>query len=119
MIRTLAWLAVLAPLLTSPAFAHAFLERADPPVGSSVPTAPHTLTLRFTEGVEPLFSTVAVNDGNGTAITVGKPHTASGNDRELLVSLPDLHSGRYTVTWHVTSVDTHKTEGSFQFTVAQ
>jgi copper resistance protein C len=119
MIRAFAWLAALTSLLTSPAFAHAFLERSDPPVGSSVPTAPHTLTLRFTEGVEPLFSSVEVSAANGTAVTIGKPNTASGNNRELMVSLPDLQRGRYTVTWHVTSVDTHKTQGSFKFSVGQ
>ena len=48
---------------------------------------------------------------------VSKPHIAPGDDRKLLVDLPDLHAGHYTVTWHVTSVDTHKTEGSFQFSV--
>jgi methionine-rich copper-binding protein CopC len=119
MIRAFALLAVVTPLLPSPAFAHAFLDRADPPVGSEVPTAPHMLTLQFTEGVEPLFSSVEIHDANGAAIAVPKPHAAPGNDRELLVPLPDLHSGRYTVTWHVTSVDTHKTEGSFRFSVAR
>ena len=50
-------------------------------------------------------------------MAVGKPHTAPGDDRRLLVDVPDLHAGHYKVTWHVTSVDTHKTEGSFQFSV--
>ncbi|MGA3399614.1 MAG: copper resistance protein CopC [Acetobacteraceae bacterium] len=29
-----------------------------------------------------------------------------------------LPAGQYTVIWHVTSVDTHKTEGRFTFSVA-
>lgn len=119
MMRSLPWLALAMTLTAPPAFAHAFLERADPPVGSDVPTSPHQIMLRFTEGIEPLFSTVDVRDANGAAIAVGKPGTAHGNERELLVALPDLHKGRYTVSWHVTSVDTHKTEGSFQFNVIQ
>lgn len=119
MIRSVPWLTLAGLLIASPAFAHAFLERADPPVGSSVSTAPHTLTLRFTEGVEPRFSTVELRDAQGSVVAIGKPNTAAGNARELLVTLPDLHSGRYTVMWHVTSVDTHKTEGSFQFSVAR
>jgi len=119
MMRSVHWLTLAMMLTAPPAFAHAFLERADPPVGSDVATSPRTLTLRFTEGVEPLFSTVEMRDANGAAVAIGKPHTASGNDRELVVALPDLHKGRYTVTWHVTSVDTHKTEGSFRFSVTQ
>jgi copper resistance protein C len=34
-----------------------------------------------------------------------------------MVDLPRLPPGTYTVVWHVTSVDTHKTEGRFDFTV--
>jgi copper resistance protein C len=35
----------------------------------------------------------------------------------LAVALPRLGAGAYTVIWHVTSVDTHKTEGRYQFTI--
>jgi len=111
------WLALAMMLTASPAFGHAFLERADPPVGSDVVTAPHTLTLRFTEAVEPLFSTVDIHDADGAAVAIGKPHTASGNDRELVVTLPEPHKDRYTVSWHLTSVDTHTAEGGFHFTL--
>jgi methionine-rich copper-binding protein CopC len=30
-----------------------------------------------------------------------------------------LPPGNYTVSWHVTSVDTHKTQESFSFTVGK
>jgi len=106
-----------ALVFASPAFAHAFLERASPPVGSEVGTSPPELYLTFTEGVEPLFSTIEVSDASGAAIAAGKPHVAPGNDRRLVIDLPKLPPGTYTVIWHATSVDTHKTEGSYQFTV--
>jgi methionine-rich copper-binding protein CopC len=108
-------LAMLAQV--SPAFAHAFLERASPPVGSEVGTSPPELNITFTEGVEPLFSTIEVRGAGSAAIAAGKPHVAPGNDRRLVIDLPKLPPGTYTVIWHVTSVDTHKTEGSYQFTV--
>jgi methionine-rich copper-binding protein CopC len=101
----------------SPAFAHAMLERASPPAGSNVPAFPHEITLTFTEGVEPLFSTIELRDASGSVVLIGKSQTDHGNNRRLIVELPSLGSGNYTVTWHVTSVDTHKTEGSFRFTV--
>ena len=69
--------------------------------------------ITFTEGVEPLFSTIEVRDANGAAVSTGKPHVAPDNDRRLVVELPKLPPGTYTVIWHVTSVDTHKTEGSY------
>lgn len=118
MIRIFAKLAVVTPLLTSPAFAHAFLDRSDPPVGSEVASPPHQISLHFTEGVEPLFCSVEIHDAQGVVVPVTKPHTAPGDDRTLLVAVPELHTGRYTVTWHATSVDTHKTEGHFEFSVA-
>ncbi len=109
-------LAMLAQ--ASPVFAHAFLERASPPVGSEVPASPPELAITFTEGVEPLFSTIEVHGANGAAVSTGTPHVAPDNNRRLAVELPKLPPGTYTVIWHVTSVDTHKTEGNYQFTVA-
>jgi methionine-rich copper-binding protein CopC len=45
----------------APAFAHAFLERANPPVGSEIAASPPAVSITFTEGVEPLFSTIEVH----------------------------------------------------------
>jgi methionine-rich copper-binding protein CopC len=115
--RTISLFALAMLSVASPAFAHAMLERASPLVGSEVAAAPHEITLTFTEGVEPLFSTIELRDAHGTAVATGKPRTEQGNNRRLIVELPALGSGSYTVTWHATSVDTHKTEGSYQFTV--
>jgi hypothetical protein len=120
MMRYLCLLALAAPVVLTRApgaIAHAFLERASPPVGSEIPAAPPELAITFTEGVEPLFSTIVVDGPDGAAIAVGKAHLASGNERRLIVALPALPPGTYTVIWHATSVDTHKTEGSYKFTV--
>jgi copper resistance protein C len=108
---------VLAVCLTwQAASAHAFLERSVPPVGSEVATPPSTLTLTFTEPIEPAFSSVAVTDGHGGRVDQG---TLSTHDdgRALLVPLKPLAPGAYAVEWHVTSVDTHKTQGHFSFSV--
>ena len=63
---------------TAGARAHAFLDHASPLVGSTVPTAPHELTLSFTQNLEPAFSTVEVIDANGARVDQGKPQI-SGN----------------------------------------
>lgn len=103
--------------LASPAFAHAFLERASPPVGSKLPTAPPAVTIIFTEGVEPAFSTIEVRDSRGIQVDRSDLHRSGSEGRQLTVSLPKLPAGQYTVTWHATSVDTHKTEGHFTFSI--
>jgi methionine-rich copper-binding protein CopC len=117
MIRSIYWVALAISFIGSPAFAHAFLERTSPPVGSEIAVSPPEVSIVFTEGVEPLFSKIVVSGTDGKAVATGRPHIAPDNNRRLIVDLPKLLPGTYTVTWHVTSVDTHKTEGNFKFTV--
>jgi methionine-rich copper-binding protein CopC len=105
-----------ACLMAGSAHAHAFLDRASPAVGSEVSSAPPMLTLTYTEPVEPLFCVVHVTDGSGTDVEQGKP-SVKDDGRTLVVALKKLTPGEYHVEWHVTSVDTHKTEGHFTFTV--
>ena len=102
--------------VSPPAWAHAFLTKASPPVGSHIPAAPTELTLRFSESVEPLFCTIELLNAAGAAIAVPTPKVAD-EGQVLIVALPKLPPGTYTVVWHVTSVDTHKTEGRYQFTI--
>jgi hypothetical protein len=98
--------------------AHAFLAHASPAVGSTVHVAPPSLTLSFTEGVQTAFSTVVVKGSAGQRVDKNDLHNAPGNAKRVLIGLLPLKPGAYTVTWHVTSVDTHKTEGVFTFTVS-
>ncbi len=97
--------------------AHAFLKQANPAVGSTG-AAPREVVIDFTEGVEPAFSTIAVTDTSGAGMTDGAAHLA-GSHRRLAVAVRPLAPGRYEVRWHVTATDTHKTQGSFTFTVAR
>ena len=106
----------IACLISAAAFAHAMLDRASPPVGSEVAGSPAALSLTYTEPVEPLFSTVEVTDSQGRRMDAAKP-VAQGDGQVLQVKLKPLPPGVYTVVWHVISVDTHKTEGHFTFTV--
>jgi methionine-rich copper-binding protein CopC len=98
--------------------AHAFLVKSAPPVGSTVTAAPTTLLLTFTEGLEIPFCSVAVTDGMGMNDASGKPQAVPGHPEQMLVPLNIEMPGKITVSWHAVSVDTHKTEGSFSFTVA-
>ena len=117
MIRLLAATSCFALLLHS-ACAHAFLDGAVPRVGSEIPAAPTQVTLHFTQGVEPDFSQIQVQDQSGASVTAGLPRT-EGDPTRLAVSLKKLGAGVYTVVWHVTSVDTHKTQGNFHFAVVR
>jgi methionine-rich copper-binding protein CopC len=97
--------------------AHAFLEHALPAVGSSVPTAPTVVTLWFTQDLEPAFSGVTVTNEAGQRVDLGNARIPPGSPAELQIGLKPLLPGTYLVSWHVVSVDTHPTEGTFTFEV--
>ncbi|HEU5191000.1 MAG TPA: copper resistance CopC family protein [Methylomirabilota bacterium] len=111
-------LTVLVSLVAGVAFAHSFLERAEPRPGSTVKAAPTEVRLRFTERLEPAFSTVQVTDEKGRRVDRGEAHTEPGSPRQLRVPLEPLGAGRYAVRWRVLSVDSHVVEGDFSFRVA-
>jgi hypothetical protein len=108
----IAWISFGGPA----AQAHAFLDHAEPRVGSTVPTAPRELTLSFTQQLEPAFSSADVQDANGTRVDQGRPHVSG---TVMHVGLKPLAPGTYKVHWRVLSVDTHTTEGSFSFHVGK
>jgi hypothetical protein len=103
-------------LVPGEASAHAFLDHAEPRVGNKVASAPHEVTLWFTQKLEPAFSNVTVTNAAGQRVDTGKPRV-SGN--QMSVSLRSGNSGTYHVKWHVLSVDTHTTDGNFTFEVGQ
>ena len=100
------------------ALAHAFLERADPRVGSTVRTPPAQVRLWFTEQLEPAFSSVQVINEGGGRVDKGDSQVDPAAPKQLRISLSPLPPGIYKVIWRVLSVDTHVTEGNFTFRVA-
>ncbi|HEV2673743.1 MAG TPA: copper homeostasis periplasmic binding protein CopC [Aliidongia sp.] len=116
-IRVLAFVLGLLLAFSGQAFAHAMLETAAPSAGSTVAT-PDEIRLGFTEALEPRFSSITVTDAAGKPIAAPKaaPDPADAKVLELHPSAP-LAPGRYHVAWAVVSVDTHRTQGGFDFTV--
>ena len=100
--RALRLSVALAGMLTAAgAFAHAHLQQQIPTAGAQLSASPQTLTLSFSEGIEPAFSGVTAD-----------------NPAEVTLPLAEaLPPGEYTVAWHVVSVDGHKTKGQYTFSV--
>jgi methionine-rich copper-binding protein CopC len=107
-------LVALLPFGPTVAMAHAFLDHAEPRVGSTVQSAPRELSLSFTQALEPAFSTVEVRDASGVRVDQGKARISADVMR---IGLKPLPPGTYKVQWRALSVDTHTTEGSFSFQV--
>jgi copper resistance protein C len=116
MLLRVALVGIFASMLAPAAHAHAFLDHAVPAVGSTAsPT--HEVRLWFTEAVEPAFSAVTVTNAAGDRVNDGKIAIDSRNPQELRVRVEPLKAGVYHVQWRVISVDTHRTQGNFSFTV--
>jgi len=99
--------------------AHAFLQRAEPGVGSKVQTSPSEVRIRFTENIEPAVSSIQVFDASGREVDKRDLHLDRSDHALLHVSLPRLGVGTYKVVWRVVSVDTHVTNGNFTFRVGR
>jgi hypothetical protein len=97
------------------ASAHAMLEHATPSAGAVLHESPKSVALSYSESLEPALSGIAVTDSRGQDVTAGRS-TADGTT--MTVALKPLKPGDYHVRWHALSVDTHRTDGAFAFTVA-
>ena len=115
--KTIVPIVILIFALQSLASAHAFLDHAEPRVGSTTGNAPSEVRIWFTQRLEPAFSKIQVFDAQGREIDKRDTHVDPKEKNLLLVSLPALAAGTYKVSWHVVSVDTHRTQGDFKFTV--
>ena len=100
------------------AWSHAFLERAEPRVGSTGKAAPSQVRVWFTEALEPAFSTLEVVNQSGDRVDRGPARVDAASPAMLQVPLKPLAPGTYRVKWRVLSVDSHVTEGDFTFRVS-
>jgi methionine-rich copper-binding protein CopC len=101
------------------AAAHAHLKTASPAPKSVLTSAPAEIAIDFTEALEPSLSTIEVRDSSGGRVDQGDLHLAPTDARHFAVSLKPLSPGTYTVIWHATATDTHKTDGTYTFEIAK
>lgn len=110
--------AMLFSLGTTGAQAHAHIHQAVPAPGSIIRQAPDTIALTFNEAVEPAFSTIEILDAKGAHVEVGKVRSAQDDAKTLRIGAKLPGPGVYWVLWRVLSVDTHRSNGDFTFTLA-
>ena len=109
----------LAFLLVSVAMAnaHAFLDRAEPKVGSSIKGSPTQVKVWFTQKLMAPFSQLQVFDASGHEVDKHDKKVDPSDQALLIVSVPPLKPGKYKVVWRAASVDTHVTNGDFEFEI--
>ncbi|GAA2700503.1 hypothetical protein Apa02nite_089000 [Actinoplanes palleronii] len=116
--RLLAALAVLVAVLVpgSPAWAHAQLVAADPAKEATLTAAPASVTLRFSERLNPDYTTIVVSDAARQPVPAAAP-TIDGASATITIG-QTLGNGAYLVAYRVVSADGHTVQGSYPFTLA-
>jgi copper transport protein len=116
----LGW-AALALALPRAAAAHTHLRESSPAAGATVAPDVRQVRLRFSEAVEPSFTSVTLTGPDGKPLATGAlAYPTDGGGRVVLVSLSGpLAAGRWTVDWRTAAADGHPAKGSFSFTVRE
>lgn len=100
-----------------PALAHSMLVKAEPPRRAVLTKSPSQVRLWFNEKIEGDYASLVVLDDKKQSISDVKPTLASDDPKSIILPLPELLPGKYTIKFRVLSVDGHVVESSFDFTV--
>lgn len=112
--------AVMAITLVLPAtsaLAHSMLVKAEPPRRAVLAKAPVQVRLWFNEEIEGDYASLVVFDAEKRSVTQSKPQLAQDDPKSIVLPLPELAPGKYSVKFRVLSVDGHVLDSSFDFTV--
>jgi len=107
--------AIIAVLISGPAWAHNSLTKAVPDKNSTVQQRPEQVELTFLQKVDPKQLAIGVTDAQKQKVPLAAP-TAKGKVATAAFSEP-LTNGVYTVTYQVVSLDGHEVKGSYKFTL--
>ena len=98
------------------ALAHAHPKVMQPTPDSTGP-APTSISITFSEAVEPKFSSIRVTDASGKTEGSESSKPAQADSKTLTLAVPKLTAGTYVVHWVSVALDGHRLEGSYKFTV--
>ena len=96
---------------------HAFPDHSDPEVGATVSGSPDSVRIWFDGDLEPVFSTIYVQDASGKRVDKGNGRVNPSTTALLEVGLPPLAAGKYRVIWNVVARDGHRTMGDYTFVI--
>jgi copper resistance protein C len=86
------------------------------PAADATVAYPQSIMIHFSGALEPKFSSITVTNVGGHVVNK-EPSVVSSDNKVMTVALPALEPGIYTVHWVGVSVDTHRSQGDYKFTV--
>jgi len=87
------------------------------PAPDSTVASPSTVSVTFSEAVEPKFSSISVVDEQGKKFNTASSTPMQGDPKTLTLAVPPLQAGDYLVHWVSVASDGHRMEGEYKFTV--
>ncbi|SFS49595.1 copper resistance protein CopC [Paenibacillus sp. BC26] len=110
------WMCLALISIPGMASAHAELERSEPEANVKYEQSPKSVELRFNESIEAKVGAIEVLDSKSRPVT-SETAQASKDHQSLILPLPSLGEGVYTVSYSVISEDGHPVSGSYVFIV--
>jgi methionine-rich copper-binding protein CopC len=107
--------AALLAALPAVATAHAELESSTPAAGANLDTAPTTVTLNFSEGLDPDGSSFTVKDADGHEVGSGEVDLSVADRNVMTGDVTISDPGVYTVAYEVVAEDGHASGGTISF----
>ena len=118
LVLLISFIVLLAGLIhASQVYAHATLTKSEPPRRASLSVPPKHIQLWFNEEIEGSYASISVIDSDENSITDAVPELVPDDLKSVVLPIPELNPGRYTVQYRVLSVDGHVVESSFGFMV--
>ncbi|WP_139995885.1 copper resistance CopC/CopD family protein [Paenibacillus paridis] len=115
LINCIAALIMIWACLPSFVSAHAYVAQSTPYQDAELSEPPSAIRIKFTEKIDSKLSNVSLQRVDGGSAIKGE--LSAEDDQTLIYTIPKLSKGIYEVSWQVLSLDTHLTDGTFQFAV--
>jgi hypothetical protein len=87
------------------------------PAPDSTGPVPNSISITFSEAVEPKFSSIQLTDEKGKSVDSEVSRPKPNDPKTLILAVPKLRAGTYIVHWANVAVDGHRLDGSYKFTV--
>lgn len=104
--------------LHSRAQAHAALVKAEPARRAVLRKAPRQVRLWFNERIEPAYASIVLHRGGTQSVATDRARVDPQDPKLLVLDLPPLEPGEYTVKYRALSVDGHTVDYGYTFTIA-
>lgn len=102
---------------SNPVMAHAALVKSDPSRRATLSTSPKQIQLWFNEKIEGAYASVVLLDSNKKSITDNNPEVVADDPKSVVLNIPEIGTGKYTIQYRVMSIDGHVIESSFDFNI--